>query len=430
MYILIFWMPYSQAVIEITVILALILWIIKRILVFSAIDRISMSWGKTAVCFLKSFGPPRNQLTTPIFVFLGFCLVSAVLSDSFSNAVHGLITKTCEWFVIFFLVCESFREKKHVLITLTALIISGCALALDSFWQYYITHRDIFLGRTIEPGARAIGSFEAPSSLGAVYTILLPLIAFMFLDKTRKWWMRVFILGVVVIFTWSMILSFSRGAILGVSMSGFFVIFVFLYHLQQKKVKAYVCLYAAALLIIMMSKISLGEYSQFGFLNRSTSDFRIILWDDTFKMIKDKPFFGHGTNTYMKVFKEKYRRKALGKYLHYMTYSDHSPTYAHNCYLQIWAEAGIFSLIAFLWILFRLFKDSIRHIKILFNNNDQFKFLSLGLLSGLVAFLTQSFFDTNFYSLQLSSYFWFMAGIQMVINRTTMEQEGTQYAAA
>lgn len=430
MYVLIFWMPYSQAVIETTVIMALILWIIKRALVFSAIDKTAMSGQKKAVCFLKSFGPVRNQLTLPIFIFLGFCLVSAVFSDFSAKAVHGLFSKTCEWFVIFFLVCESFREKKHVRSAVTVLIITGCALALDSFWQYYFSHRDIFLGRTIEPGARATASFEAPSGLGAVYTILLPMFTSMLFVTTKKWWVSILKFGIIIIFTWSMILSFSRGSIFGVILSGFFVLFVFHYHIKLNKVKAYACLFAAALLIIVMSKISLGEFSQLGFINRKTSDFRIILWDDTFKMIKDKPFFGHGTNTYMQIFNEQYRRKAVGQYQHYTNYSDHLPTYAHNCFLQIWAETGIFGLLAFLWILFRLFADSIKQIRKLFNHNDPFKFLSLGLLAGLFAFLTQSFFDTNFYSLQLSSYFWFMAGIQMVINQITKEQEGTQYAAA
>ncbi|MGE0268334.1 MAG: O-antigen ligase family protein [Candidatus Omnitrophota bacterium] len=429
MYVLIFWMPYSQAVIEVCVGLAFLLWIVKRVVLFCLTDKTKMSVVEHGIYFIKSFRPPRNGLTLPIFIFLGFCLASAILSEYSSKAIHGLISKTCEWFVIFFLVCESFKNRKHVHIALTTLTITIIALALDSIQQYYITHRDIFMGRMIKPGARATGSFEAPSSLGAIYTILLPLFALQLFDRAKMPKVRGFILGAIFIFIWSLVLSFSRGAILGIGLSGLFIVFTVLYHLKQEKVKAYVILYLAGLMIVVMSKISLGDYPQFGFLNRRTSDFRIVVWEDTFKMIKDRPLLGHGPNTYMRVFNEKYRRKALGKYRHLMTYSNHSPTFAHNCFLQIWAETGIFSLGAFFWILFRLFKDSIRQIKIFFVDKDDGLFLAFGLLSGLVAFLTQSFFDTNFYSLQLSSYFWYMAGLLMVINGFSIQKErGGQYA--
>ncbi|MBP9855449.1 MAG: O-antigen ligase family protein [Candidatus Omnitrophica bacterium] len=218
-------------------------------------------------------------------------------------------------------------------------------------------------------------------------------------------------------------MSFSRGAMLGVCMGIGFSVFVFFYHLRQKKIQAYAVLYAAGLLIIIVSKISLGESAQFGFLNRET-DTRKSVWVDTFKMIKDRPFFGHGSNTYMEVFQDKYRSYSIKKYYETIEFVKHAPTYAHNCFLQIWAETGIFSLLAFLWILFKMFQDSIRQIKIFFRQHDHFLFISMGLLSGLFAFLTQSFFDTNFYSLQLSAYFWYMAGIVMVINRFTIQQEG------
>lgn len=423
MYVLIFWMPYSQAVIEVCVVLALLLWIIKRAVLFSLTDKTKMSLVETASCFIKSFRPPRNSLTLPIFVFLGLCLVSAIFSEYSSKAMHGLVSKICEWFVIFFLVCESFKNRKHVHIALTTLTITILALALDSIQQYYITHRDIFMGREIVPGERATGSFEAPSGLGAVYTIMLPLFAVQLFDKARTLRYRGFILGTIFLFVWSLILSFSRGAILGVTLSVFLTVFVYCYHLKQRKLKAYLSLYIAALIIIGLSKISLGEYSQFGFLNRKTSDFRVIVWTDTFKMIKDKPFLGHGVNTYMTVFQEKYRRKVLKSYSNRIIYTMYSPTFAHNCFLQIWAESGLFSLLAFLWILLILFRDSVRQIIKFYFEKDRFLFFSFGLLSGLFAFLTQSFFDTNFYSLQLSSYFWYMAGLMMVINGFSIQKE-------
>lgn len=120
-------------------------------------------------------------------------------------------------------------------------------------------------------------------------------------------------------------------------------------------------------------------------------------------MIMERPFFGHGINTYMRIFQE-YSREAKW-----------SPTYAHNCFLQLIAETGILGLMSFLYIFVELFRNVLRQIedqKI----QGELRLILIGLLSGMVAFLIQSFFDTTLYSLQLSIYFWYMVGILMTAN--------------
>jgi len=60
-----------------------------------------------------------------------------------------------------------------------------------------------------------------------------------------------------------------------------------------------------------------------------------------------------------------------------------------------------------LWIVLELFKSGIRALK---RYKDP---LLLGLLAGLLAFLTHSFFDTHLYALQLTALFWFMVGLMV-----------------
>ena len=114
-------------------------------------------------------------------------------------------------------------------------------------------------------------------------------------------------------------------------------------------------------------------------------------------MIKDNPFLGKGVGTFM---------NNLVKY-------DVAPgyQYAHNCYLQIWAESGIFALLGFLWLIIYVFYEG---IKCFIKNKD---YLLLGVLSGLLAFLLHSFFDTCLYSLQLAVLFWLMLGFAVAITR-------------
>jgi len=124
------------------------------------------------------------------------------------------------------------------------------------------------------------------------------------------------------------------------------------------------------------------------------------------EMIKDKPLLGHGINTYMRVF-EAYRREIRGA----------RPTYAHNCYIQLAAETGFIGLAGFLWIILRLFNGSLGGIRAYFDRSELLSVLSVGLIAGIFAFLAHSFFDTNFYTLQLSVYVWFMIGLLVALNR-------------
>ena len=124
------------------------------------------------------------------------------------------------------------------------------------------------------------------------------------------------------------------------------------------------------------------------------------------EVIKDKIFFGHGINTFMRVF-QAYRDNS------------HGPTYAHNCYIQLAAETGIIGLLCFLSIMITLFHRSLESIRVCLVKDRNLGVLGLGLLSGVFAFLVHSFFDTHFYSLQLSVYLWFMIGTLVAICKIT-----------
>jgi hypothetical protein len=65
------------------------------------------------------------------------------------------------------------------------------------------------------------------------------------------------------------------------------------------------------------------------------------------------------------------------------------------------AEMGIVGLAAFIWMIIRLFKTSLRNIRII---KDRFySNVLIGLLAVMLAFLVHSFFDENFYALQLAN---------------------------
>ncbi len=383
---MIFWLPYSPAVIETSVIIGLILWIVKRTIA-----------GKRPNII------PATPLNKPIFFFLIVCVLSAAISAFWRESLPNFLTKTLEWFIVYFLVIDAVTTRKHIYIILCVFLLTLVATALDSLVQYYVTYKDIFLGHVIEPGARATAGFKTPNGLGAYLTGAIPIVlAWVFRKDTRLRY-RLVIALLLVLLVWSVTVTFSRGAWLTVFLGAMF--FTLLYGFHRRHLEFY-CTFG--LLLILVTLLLL-----FGFiltndwnlpsLRYGTAYWRLQVWADILKMIQDRPILGHGLNTFMRAF-EAYRSDP-----------GTNPTYAHNSYLQLTAETGLIGLVAFLWIFRNLFRWFLQFLTAYGIKNDDLIIPAMGVLSAIFAFLFQSFFDNQFYSLQLVAYLWFLVGLFVVM---------------
>lgn len=392
LYVILFWAPYSPAVIESCVPAALLLLLIKRGIIHRG--RIS-----------NMFKPPESDLNYPIAFFVAVCLISSAGSIFWGQSLQGFFIKTLEWFIIYFLVIEVFTEKRHVAIALIVLTVTAWGTVIDSLLQYHVLHRDIFLNRVVAAGDRATAAFKTPNDLGGFLSFWLTYAFTGLFVKTKNLWGKLFFLVSFFLSCWAMVLTFSRGAWMAVAIGAvFFILIRYRHRLPQ-------ILLGGALVVLscyfLFMKIS-GEDSSFFLKRGHTVDWRWSVWEDSMPMVRDRILLGHGLNTYMQIFQE-YRRDQV---------SQSPPTYAHNCYIQIAGELGLIGLAGFLWIIGTVFVSSFKAIWAVPKNAAV---LMTGLLAALLGFLSHSFTDTNFYSLQLSTFFWLMVGLQMVLVKIERE---------
>ncbi len=405
LYILIFWLPYSPAVIESCVCTAVFLWLVKRWLIWDRDVFVHQPIRRKIQLFFRALYPPPSFLNTPIAFFILACLVSICLSAFFEQSSRGFMTKTFEWFIIYFLIIETMTERKHLDWILGIFVFTAVSSCIDGIVQFHITQKDIFNAHGIEIGNGATAGFRTPNDFGGFLTFVTPL-AFFMAFVPRPWSARFLWIAIFLIAAWSTVVTLSRGAWLGIILGILTVLF-----LKKKKLflifigvmVPFLSFYPLiSLYLVDASRLSWGNI--FG-----TAQGRWDIWLDSFQLIQERPLFGHGINTYMMLFQE------------YRNYR-YEPTYAHNCFIQMWAEIGLVGLGCFFWMIVTLFKEIRARVSIpSFHLAEGQKLLAMGLLAGIGAFLTHSFFDTNFYSLQLSTLFWFMVGylvaVAQVMNR-------------
>jgi O-antigen ligase len=118
---------------------------------------------------------------------------------------------------------------------------------------------------------------------------------------------------------------------------------------------------------------------------------RVRLFSASAGMIRENPVIGKGVGTYMDRFSQRYPTER--------------PSYAHNSFLQVWAETGVLGFLSLAGFLSLLLVKGARAAR---RGAD---FMLMGLVSGIFGFLAHSFFDNHFYTLQLSFLFWSLAGL-------------------
>lgn len=337
-----------------------------------------------------------NKSNLPLSIFILANIFSLINSGPFlTKSLQALFFKWLEYIAIYFIVVDTANTQKRTNIILVVLLFSLGMIGVDGIFQR-ITGIDFLrfkgLAMVQQNQIPAItASFNFYNDLAGYLLIVLPLLICLYLFKRPvSKLIRIVFLGEMILIILCLLLTFSRGG-----WFGFLIALIFMLIFSPKgKLSIFVLILLFAS-IISFPLISRGRvlitFADYGDAQR----FR--LWRNTIAMIKDNPVLGKGVGTFM---------DNLPKYD-----IDPGAQYAHNCFLQIWAEAGFFALWGFLWFVALLFYNGLKVIR------GKGNFMLLGILTGIFGFLVHSFFDTHLYSLQLSILFWFMAGYAVAITR-------------
>ncbi len=388
--------------VEITISAAICLWLFDKIsLTHSAFHAQDCSLFKKMAGFAGKFKGQYVDTNRPLFAYVAICFFSIFISSNILISAKSFFFKTLEYFLLYLVIIDTFREEKKIKFICTLALISAIIIAIDALSQYFSGY-DFILYRKFY-ASRITATFQAPNDL-AGYLISFILISIMmsfskFKNKTINFLLMFEAIFLMII----LFISWTRGAWLGL-IAGLLLLSVF----KGKKAFYGIIIALAIAMFISPGWIKDRIYSFFTLTDNSTLD-RRIMWHTAVRMIEAKPLLGHGLGTFM------------ANYSHFMPADYTEIVYAHNCFLQTAAEIGIIGLIIFLWFILDFFIKSFMKLNCI--DEGLTKNIFVGLLGGILAFLVHSFFDTNMYSLTLMSLFWFLMGITVSIRNVNIKSQ-------
>ena len=245
-----------------------------------------------------------------------------------------------------------------------------------SFGELVLTNSSWLVNVSGKTIMRAFGVFPDPH----VFSFFVSLCFFSALGyfswESNKNWKNFTLVGIFLMLL-SALLSFARGAYLGIIAGGVFFLIIYFKRAGSLSKFFAVCAVVAVVASIFFSgSIKNRLASAFNPQEGSNSE-RIQNWKQAADLIKEHPFSGVG----------------LGNYSHAVSplSPERSSIYAHNIFFDISAETGLINGFIFLLLI------GISFFKNLFSKS----ILGLGLASALLYFFVHGIFDTPIYSPQV-----------------------------
>ncbi len=348
--------------------------------------------------FEKSVSHPRypeGKFFLPLLISL---LISLFISRYFLVSLRGF-WKFSEGFILLYAcvdVIRTPRELRALIVTSVSVFFSSplSGLSQDLLGVDFVYFRQA-IHDTVPPRITGplkhyndYGSFLVPGFSVALAWCLIKL-------SDRKFIAAAFAAVLLLMLSYTITRTLSRSALLAAFASLFFFSVFFRYR--------WFAIGGLAVLILVVwtfpSALSTRLKDIFAF-KESTPE-RLLLIKTTLSMIKAKPLFGLGLNTYSDYFP------------HFRPKDYPAIMYTHNSYLQMAAEIGIVGITLYLSFIFALITKAVQ--RILSCRLWAYKVLTVGCIAAVFGLMTNALFESLLQSTQLRAIFWCLLGISMAL---------------
>jgi len=339
-----------------------------------------------------------------LFAWLTFAIISLLISPDL-RAAAGIFKAYFFEPIIFLLVFLSvIKTKKDLEIIFYALGISALYVSAFAIYQKF-TGFAIPNPTWQAAETRRVTSFYGfPNAIGLYLAPIIVLYVGWLISKFQVSNFRfqkiliinfkplIFQLFVIILSVAAVIFARSEGAYVGI-LAGLFFLGLMIKKLRWPTV-------ALAIIFVMVIALvpQFRNYAveQLTFQNDS-GKVRIIMWRETWQMLRDRLFSGAGLAGYQETFAPYHKAKYIEIYL-----------YPHNLFFNFWSELGLGGLIVFLLMVIKFFKDGIK--KLLTTNYD----LPINLSAVMITILIHGLVDVPYFKNDLAVFFWLLISLSLL----------------
>ena len=368
----------------------------------------------------------RSGLERYIFIFV---IVSFLLAFSSPNIIENLIYIKDFWLIAVLVLTSSLIDSRDDVSRIVKIIIFIAIInSLVAIGQY-MTDVNVISSIKFELAQKrfkinydngAVSGFLGNhlTYSGYMMVIMIPLIylSFFKLYKRRDIFLILIKISAFLAFL-AVILSWTRSIIITLPCAVIPLVF--------KRIKLFIGLFISVIILVLLIFSNLGPGKNIiRNIYDESSQLRIIIWRTSFNVWLSHPLVGTGGGNYLKEFKKeiikisekpllKIEKDELNRYKYYVGFLYRNSTHPHNDYLNQLARKGIIGFIAFIYMLFGIFRFMVINLKLI---EDRFsRYLYMGLFGAFCCFLAASMFQCYYTDEENLAMFWFAIGLLVAI---------------
>lgn len=273
---------------------------------------------------------------TLVFVFLAILsgLVTGNLTDSYLIAAITLISLEIYYLMMF----DILDTERQVKILLTILVYAAVLSALTGVFEYKTGRTLSGIPLSLLEG-RSYGGAGEPNELCAIMVGIIP-IAVMLAKSSRSWLIKITYIPMILLMILAIFLTGSRGGVVSL----LFMTIVILAMLPWKARFMWGMVIILALFIgwQFAGQKVLARFESRDSIGRMAMASRLGLWSIAWQAIQDRPIRGFGLGSFPFLVPPS-RSSSAG----FTMAKNPAQDVAHNSYLSVWVETGLFGVLLF-----------------------------------------------------------------------------------
>ncbi len=282
---------------------------------------------------------------------------------------------------LFIVLVDLIRENRKILNRLClVLLLLSLFLGVDVLWQQF-QGVDLFSQAPIDNRATAL--FSHPNYLALFLVGVIPIQAYFII--TRETWVRVSNIVLFVLTIIAVGLSKCRSAWIAL------VFFLVALSFRKRKDAAIILVLFCLCAAVFISLYHTEAYERLTHF-MSDEELRVNHWSQSLKLIQANPILGQGLDTFKSLYPQ-------------YNFTSEIVSGPHNFFLEVWQIAGLFALIVYLFLLYKMVSFGLAAQR---GNTMVFSLL----MSFFMVFIA-TVINIPFFSRYVSFSFWFYFGLMM-----------------